>query len=146
MWAWYVSLGLLDSTGCVWHRAEPRGRIELNDSSLSVLETGAVVPVVVCRVNGSFAPASARVQTNASSSTAAAGADYTALDVEVQWAHYEHGCRSVNLVINDDSLVDASEIVVVQLADVVGSSVGSDRLEVLLTDDGALGAADAGAD
>ena len=96
-----------------------------------------MVPVVVCRVNGSFAPASARVQTNATSSTAAAGADYTAVDVEVQWAHYEHGCQTVNLLINDDSIVDAAEVVVVQLADVVGSSVGNDHLEVLLTDDGA---------
>ena len=96
------------------------------------------VPVVVCRVNGSFAPASARVQTDGVGSTATAGADYTALDVEVQWAHYEHGCQTVNLLISDDSLVDAAEVVAVRLVDVVGSSAtGNDRLEVLVVDDGA---------
>ena len=90
--------------------------------------------VTVERVGPSGEPA--RVTVTASSGTATAGTDFTAVTTEVSWAGNEAGTRTVDIPVLDDNLVEDDESIRVSLSAPVGATLGApSTVDLVLLDD-----------
>lgn len=113
-------------------------RFQFDAASYSVDETGGTATVEVLRVDDVRGEASVDVFTQPD--TAAAGTDYTALNVNLTFADGESGPKPVDITIVDDTDFEGDERFSVALSNPVNASLGlPDSTVVTIADDETVG-------
>ena len=98
--------------------------MKFGEASYSMSE-GSTVQVRVERSQGDDGAASVRVVSNGGSATP--GADYTAVDVVLNWANGDGTDRFVPVALTDDASAESSETIQLALIDASGSSIDPTR-------------------
>ncbi|MDB5386973.1 MAG: hypothetical protein JWM11_2619 [Planctomycetaceae bacterium] len=112
-----ADLGAFEAGGIV---VPAPGSLQFNSSSYSVNEGAGTVTITVNRINGSAGPVS--VQYSATSGTATAGADFTAVSGTLSWADGDVGSKTITLPILEDSLVEGNEALTLNLNNATGGA------------------------
>jgi hypothetical protein len=106
------------------------GTIQFSQANFSVGEGSAAATISVNRQGGSTGPISADYAT--ADGTATAGSDYQSATGTVSYGDGETGDKSFSVVINDDTLDEPAETVLVSIS---GANVGSPSMATLTIQD-----------
>src|SRR5262249_7165008 len=96
------------------------GQIQLSASSYSASEAAGTVTITATRTGGSDGAIS--VAFSASSGSATAGLDFTAVTGTLTWAAGDSSSKTFTVPILEDSLVEGNETVVLSLSTVAGGA------------------------
>lgn len=117
------------------YAAGSAGTIRLELGSASVLENSGLFPIAVSRTGGSTGAAS--IDVTASSGSATAGADFTAVSTTVSWADGESGTKYVHVPVTNDGTQEGNEIFNVSISSPsgVGTTAPTAGSVTILDDD-----------
>ncbi|MDB5967555.1 MAG: hypothetical protein JWQ90_5 [Hydrocarboniphaga sp.] len=99
------------------------GVLALSAAQASVAESAGTLSLSVSRSGGSEGAAS--VAYSLAPGTATAGADYTAVSGQLQWAAGEAGAKTIEIPIVNDSLDESDESFTLSLAGATGATLGT---------------------
>jgi len=112
----------------------PISTLQLSSATYSITEDGGQASIIVTRVGNSDGAASVDYAT--SDDTATAGSDYTAISGTLNWGDGDTASKTVTININDDSLVEGDETLIVSLANATGGAeLGTPNTAVLTITD-----------
>ena len=135
----YLNLQLTNASGTSIDRGDVRLYIYDDDSTLSftdpeysISEDGGSITVSVKRTGSSSGTASVDYTTTAVSATA--GSDYTTASGTLNWSDGELGSKTFSVSIIDDSDLESSEYLTLQLSNANGAGIGRNDPRLYIND------------
>lgn len=137
----YGKVDLYAAALAVADAAGDPGVVEFTSATASGAEGGTTIDVPVRRIGGKRGAVS--VQYRVSGGTATDGSDYSAASGTLSWAADETSPKSIRISINDDSVVESSETITLELSSPVAARLGVQRTATVTISDNDVAAAPA---